>query len=200
MEGGFGFTCAHCGAANLLAPVAIPEVEAVPDTAPESTAPKCPKPKCPKCGLRRADGPSCVRCGLSFELHAAGKTSIVDPLGDVADSDTWRARWADLEHRTHDTAAHRTFIDACAAAGLLEFAGACYRALSDAQPVEDEQVASYRARILQIAMAHHGGLEPAFRDDSSARLRLLIGLTVAATILAILAGGYYYMSRYQAYY
>ncbi|MCB9549299.1 MAG: hypothetical protein H6706_26140 [Myxococcales bacterium] len=189
LPGGFGFTCQVCGEATILAPR---------DPAPRAAAP-APESgvTCPKCGHHQDDAEACHRCGLLFALAASGQVVLSDPLAGRPEAEGLRARWADLAGRLDDEAGHRAFIELCAAANALEFAGQCYRRLTPPGGEEDERVADYRQRVIKAAMARVGLLEQRALGRQS-RLRGLFILTLAALIVLGFAIGYYLLTRHQA--
>lgn len=201
LPGGFGFECPACGHANVLAPIGPPSTPP-PANPPDQSAvvPDAPAPlqpdangaiTCPKCQHQQLDASACHRCGLVFAYVESGRARFdADPLKDHPQAADLRARWAALATDLGDEAGHLAFIELCAAYDLLEYAGDCYRRLGGA-----EQAEPYRKKVVQLALARVP-LEVR-SDESSARVRRLVVLTIAALILLGFAYGYYLITQHQ---
>jgi hypothetical protein len=185
VEGGLGFVCPTCGAANVVAgPEAPPEPAPVAENA------------CPKCGHVQADEHACHRCGLVFARFDAA--SAGDPLAGHPAEAAIRARWAALQGRLDDREGHLAFIQLCAEQNLLEYAGHCYRRLTPAGELEDPRVAFFRERVVKAALARIVTVEGRRTEQLGTRLRSLLILTFLALMVLGFAVGYYLLARNHA--
>jgi len=209
VTGGFGFACGSCGVVNVVAPAgheSPSEAEPAPSADTRVRRPPAahltdvtPPPgtvECPKCQYWQPTGQSaCHRCGLMFAYAATGRARLPgDPLEGHPAEQTIRRRWQALAADLDDVEGHRAFIQMCAEADLLEYAGVCYRRL--AARSADPRIAEHRQRVLEAAMARVGRIKQRV-DVDTRRLRNLIVLLVAALIVCILAFGYYLLTKHQ---
>ena len=207
---GFGFLCARCGHANVLAPVVSlpqpdppePAAQAGPASDLAAVVPAPPgalcadadgQIACPKCQFRQDDRQACHRCGLLFANVESGRARFdTDLLASVPQAELIRARWATLADALDDTPGHVAFVELCAAHDALEFAGDRYRRLGD-----DPRVEPYLNKVVQLALARVP-MESRALSAEGDRTRRLIVLTIAALVLLGFAYGYYLLSQHQA--
>ncbi|MCA9538662.1 MAG: hypothetical protein KC620_07220 [Myxococcales bacterium] len=211
VEGGFGFACATCARVSVLAPIAASTPAPTPAPAaaktstppPRATPPPDERPppgqiECPKCSLWQPERTrACRRCGLVFAFAATGRARLPgDPLAGHPLAERLRAEWTRLRENLDDEEGHRAFVRLCAENDALEFAGQCYRRTHGLHD-EDPRIAAHRQKVMVAAMSRVGRLEQRATEETRARVRQLIMLTVAAFILAAFAFGYYLLTRYQ---
>jgi hypothetical protein len=136
---------------------------------------------------------------LKFAYVATGNAVLPgDPLTGNSSATLLRARWAVLEANLDDKDGHHAFIVLCGEVQALEFAGRCYRRLSD-RDAEDERIASYRQRVIQAALLRAGRLETKAANFAKGRVRSLIVLLFGALVVLGFAVGYYLLTRYQVF-
>lgn len=141
---------------------------------------------CPKCGHEQVAPAPCHRCGFDFERHEAPLGGGEPPPQALLD------QWDQLHAQLDDTEAHHAFIQACAIADQLEFAGRSYQRLDPLG--RDERISAYRQRVLNAALAR---LAPTAtqRDPDRDRLRVLLLLLFGALILLAFTAGIYYAGQ-----
>ncbi len=192
VDGGLGFSCAACGAANRVgvsAPPPAPEAPVPPGVVVPALQ------LCPKCGHLQADEQACHRCGLVF---ARFEGAVPDPLAGHPAAEAIRARWERLRADLDDEAGHHAFIQMCLEQNLLDFAGACYRRLTAPGALEDARVASYRERVVKAALVRIAQVEGRRTEQLGSRLRGLVLLTFLAFLFLAFALGYYLLTKSQA--
>jgi hypothetical protein len=194
IDGGVGFHCAACGAANRVGVTSAPAPAAETDVA---VAPGVVVPAlqlCPKCGHLQDDDFACHRCGLVFSRFDG---AAADPLAGHPAADAIRARWERLRDDLDDEPGHHAFIQMCVEQSLLDYAGACYRRLTPPGALEDPRVANYRERVVKAALVRIAQVEGRRTEQLGSRLRGLVVLTFVAFLFLAFAVGYYLLTKSQ---
>jgi ribosomal protein S27AE len=170
---GLRLRCGSCGQVVFLANANnLDEPASGSQTTPGALEPTAQEPHpaeiaCPKCGHAQRDPIACHQCGLVF--------SRWNPATLPPDPPEAAALWRELESRPGDEELHERFLEACHAAGRLDYATRQHRMLARRGGPAD-LLQRMQARALRLAQARlvPGGLRPTDKAEARGRMRWLL--------------------------